>query len=187
MPENSVLREATFDPKVKTYFMSHTILLCIVTVVGIPLLLIVIPFGFALIQKWLDRLGCTLTTRTLEIRKGVFNKVESTIPLEKITDLQLYQGPLMRMLGIEGFRVETAGQSSVPGGSLVNMVGIVDTRGFREAVLAQRDRHAADPSPATSPIHHASPPSNEHIELMRETVKLLRQIDEKIPDRTDII
>ncbi len=182
MSETTVLREATFDPKVKTYYMTSIIVLCVVTVVGIPLLLIVIPFGFAIIQKWIDNLGCTLTSRTLEIRKGIFNKVESTIPLEKITDLQLYQGPLMRMLGIEGFRVETAGQSSVPGGALVNMLGIVDTRGFREAVLAQRDVRS-------EPQHVGSPPvvqtnsatTDEQVELLREAVAVLKQIEEKLP------
>ncbi len=182
MSDPKVLREASFDPKVKTYYMISTILLCVVTVVGIPLLLIVIPFGFALIQKWLDNVGCTLTTRTLEIRKGIFSKIESTIPLEKITDLQLYQGPVMRFLGIEGFRVETAGQSSTPGGSLVNMIGIVDTRGFREAVLAQRDRRAdGEHAPSAGQPQQALRPAGEEAELLREAVSLLRKIERKLP------
>ncbi|GIW74717.1 MAG: hypothetical protein KatS3mg103_1239 [Phycisphaerales bacterium] len=84
-------------------------------------------------------MSCTLTERTLEIRKGWLFRIESTIPLDKITDLQLYQGPLMRAFGLQGFRVETAGHSAGPGRSLVNLVGIVDTPGFRQAVLDQRD------------------------------------------------
>ncbi len=181
MTQPRVLREATFDPKVKTYYMLSTIILCVVTVVGIPFLLIVIPFGFAFIQKWLDNLGCTLTSRSLEIRKGIFSKVESTIPLEKITDLQLYQGPVMRALGIEGFRVETAGQTSTPGGALVNMLGIVGTREFREAVLAQRDAIADGKGSSTGASETAPKATDEQTALMREAVDLLRKIERKLP------
>ena len=48
----------------------------------------------------------------------------------------------MRRLGLHGFKVETAGQSTPSGGSLVNMIGIVDTPAFRKAILDQRDRLA---------------------------------------------
>lgn len=138
----TVLRDAEFDPRVRIYWMLNTIILCVVTVVGIPLLLILVPVVFWFMDRWLAAMRCALTDRTLELKKGVFNRVQSTIPLEKITDLQLYQGPIMRALGLQGFRVETAGQTSAPGASLVNVIGIVDTEGFREAVLEQRDRLA---------------------------------------------
>ena len=73
------------------------------------------------------------------MHKGVLTKVESTIPLTKITDLQMHQGPIMPF-GLKAFRVETAGQSSGAGGHLVDMVGIIDPEDFRAAVLAQRER-----------------------------------------------
>ncbi len=140
---HKVLREAEFDPAIKTYWVLSTIIICVVCIVTIPLIPVIVLIVFWFMDRWIARLKCTLTDRTLEIKKGVLNRVQSTIPLEKITDLQMYQGPIMRMLGIEGFKVETAGQSVGPGGSLVNMVGIVNTEDFREAVLEQRDRLAA--------------------------------------------
>ncbi|MEM1185321.1 MAG: PH domain-containing protein [Planctomycetota bacterium] len=140
MPDPKPLRVAEFDPKVKTYWLLSTIILCVVTVIGIPFLIIVIPLCLLFMDRYLDNLACVLTDRTLEIKRGVLSKTESTIPLEKITDLQMHQGPVMRALGLQGFRVETAGQTTgAAGGGLVNMIGIVDTRRFREAVLAQRD------------------------------------------------
>ena len=65
-------------------------------------------------------------------------RVEKTIPLDKITDLGYFQGPIMRYLGIDGLTVETAGQSSSEG-ALVKLHGVVDARDFRDAVLRQRD------------------------------------------------
>jgi putative membrane protein len=71
----------------------------------------------------------------------VMNREEKSIPLEKITDLAVFQGPIMRRMGLKGIRVETAGQSS-GAAALVSIVGIEDTDAFRDGVLAQRDRIA---------------------------------------------
>jgi putative membrane protein len=141
MSDHPVLREAQFDrAAIKKYYLWQPTIIMACTVVLIPAIPVVLLITFLVMDKYLDRLGCTLTERTLEIRKGLLNRVESTVPLEKITDLQMFQGPIMRMLGLHGFKLETAGQSSAPGGALVNMIGITDTPGFRRAVLDQRDR-----------------------------------------------
>jgi len=140
MPEPPVLREATFDPKVKSYWIWSPVLVFTVLIVTIPIAILYAIIAQLLIDRYLTNMSCTLTERTLEIKKGILNKTESTIPLEKITDLQLFQGPVMRYFGLHGFKVETAGQSNSGTGSLVNIVGIVDTKGFRKDVLAQRDR-----------------------------------------------
>jgi len=149
MTEPKVLWDADFDPKIKSYYLwSTTIILC-VTIIGIPFAIVYLILGNLLIQKHIDNLGCSLSERTLEIKKGILNKTESTIPLEKITDLQMFQGPIMRHFGLRGFKVETAGQSAGPaGGSLVNMIGIVDAVEFRKRVLDQRDALAGGGQPA---------------------------------------
>ncbi len=120
------------------------------SVVLIPFIPIVVGIMYYFLDRYLARLKCTLTERNLEIKKGLLNRVEQTIPLEKITDLQMFQGPIMRWMGLQGFRVETAGQSSGATGYLMNMVGIVDTPGFRAAVLARRDELAGATPPAPS-------------------------------------
>jgi putative membrane protein len=143
MTDHPVLREAAFDrAAIKKYYLWQPTIILACTVVMIPAIPIVLIVTMLVMDKYLDRLSCTLTERTLEIKKGLLNRVESTVPLEKITDLQMFQGPIMRWLGLQGFKLETAGQSSSPGGSLVNMIGIADTPGFRKAVLDQRDRLA---------------------------------------------
>lgn len=149
MPKETLLRTATFSPKVQTYWLLTGILISVLTVVGIPLLLIWIPLAKYFTGRYLANLSCLLKTRELIVRKGIFNRIEKTVPLEKITDLGLQQGPIMRYFGIHMLTVETAGQSS--GGSLVSLTGIEDVEAFREAVLDQRDkitdREAAPPPP----------------------------------------
>lgn len=180
MTNDTPLREAQFDrAAIKQYLMLQPVLVMLVTVVLIPVIPVVLIFAWFFIDKYLDRLGCTLTHRTLEIRKGVLNRVESTIPLEKITDLQMYQGPIMRYLGIKGFKVETAGQSSGPTGYLVNMIGIIDTADFRHAVLRQRDMKEGASSDRIAD-HSTSQPSIASTELLVEIRDVLMRIESKL-------
>ena len=132
------LLEAQFNPKVKTYWLLSGTVVCIFTVIGIPLLLIWIPLGLLFTGRYLEAMNCVLTDKNLKVSKGVLNRVEKTVPLDKITDVALRQGPIMRALGLEALSVETAGQSSQ--GALVMLVGVENAREFRDSVLAQRDK-----------------------------------------------
>ncbi|MFC1889437.1 PH domain-containing protein [Thermodesulfobacteriota bacterium] len=136
-----ILWESEFDPRVRTYWLLSGIWILTVTVVGILL----IPFWFAIGRvvtgRYLSRIKCVLTEKKLHVSKGILIRVEKTVPLDKITDIGLVQGPIMRHFGLESLTVETAGQSSE--GALVKIIGIIETRKFRDAVLRQRDEVVA--------------------------------------------
>jgi putative membrane protein len=91
---------------------------------------------------------CVLTNKALKVKKGIFTKIEKTIPLEKITDMGMVQGPIMRKFDLYTLTVETAGQSGQ--GALVSLTGIVGAKNFRETVLARREALSESSSPATS-------------------------------------
>jgi putative membrane protein len=133
-----VLRQAELMPEVVRYQTWGTFFLLLFMVVTIPLMPIVLPIAWWLTKRYYERLEIVLTRRDLKVRRGILNVEEKSIPLEKVTDLALYQGPLMRLFDLKGMKVETAGQSS--GGALVSVVGIRDVDDFRDAVLNQRDR-----------------------------------------------
>jgi putative membrane protein len=141
MPQERVLREATISPNAVRYQTIAALTGLGVSVFGIPLIPIVVPLVRWYWTRHYARLRVSLTTRELKVHRGVMNREEKSIPLEKITDLAVFQGPIMRRMGLKGIKVETAGQSSGPG-ALVSIVGIEDTDAFRDAVLAQRDRVA---------------------------------------------
>ena len=135
--DERVIREATFNRKVRTYWLLSGALVLTATVVGIVLLPFWFFIGNFVIERYLRRLRCVLTDRSLQVRKGLLIRVEKTVPLDKITDVGLVQGPVMRFLDLEALSVETAGQSSQ--GALIQLTGITDAHGFRDAVLKQRD------------------------------------------------
>lgn len=139
MKQPRILKEATIAPNAIRYqLLGMKIALC-VTIIGIPLLLIFVPIAKWYWRKYYENLRVVLTSRELKVHRGIFNREEKSIPLEKITDLAVFEGPIMRYMNIKGIRVETAGQSG-SGAALVRVIGIEDTDGFRDIVLTQRDR-----------------------------------------------
>ncbi len=184
MQKERLIRAATFNPRVKTYWLLSGALLCVLTIVGIPFLLIWIPLGLIFTGRYLDRMSCELTNKALKVRKGLLVRTEKTIPLEKITDMGMVQGPIMRWLDIERLSVETAGQSGT--GALVSLVGIEHAKDFREAVLEQRDevssRSARQEATEATPSSEAGGLDAIHQTLLRIEGLLARQKDETARD-----
>ena len=174
-----ILLQAEFNRSVRTYWLLYGAIVLTVTVVGICLL----PFWFLLgnyfTEIYLRRMHCTLTDRSLKVGRGFLVRVEKTVPLDKITDLGLVQGPIMRLLDIEALSVETAGQSS--DGSLVTLVGIVKARAFRDAVLAQRDKVVASADRETPSVAAAAPAGHDTA-LLTEIRDILSRIERRLSE-----
>lgn len=177
-----VLREAEFDPRVVDYWLLSGAIIWAIFIVTIPVAILWYLLGRPICLKILSHMSCTLTTRNLQIRKGWLNRVEKTVPLEKITDLAMYQGPIMRAMHLKGFRVETAGAGGSTTGYLVSMVGIRDCDDFREAVLAQRDRVSGredeDRGGGTSAPGGATDAAL--VEAVRDLHRTVERIEEKL-------
>ena len=148
MNEEKHIRKAEFDSKVCTYWLFSGALVLTLTIVGVPLLLLWFPIGLVFTKRYLDRMDCLLTDKALKVKKGIFVRIEKTIPLEKITDMGMVQGPIMRYFDLYTLTVETAGQSGQ--GALISLTGIIDAKSFREAVLNQREAISAS-SPHSAP------------------------------------
>jgi putative membrane protein len=184
MAKEVVLREAEFNRNVRIYWLLSGALVLTVTVFGIVLLPFWFLFGMLVTEKYLQRMSCTLTRRSLKVSKGVFVRQERTIPLDKVTDLGVVQGPIMRLFGIEAISVETAGQSSP--GALITLTGILNGREFRDAVLDQRDKVVADAeeqTPRQAPAAISGAPATglgnlEH--LLTDIRDTLARIDQRL-------
>lgn len=196
MAQERILEEATFAPDVVRYFGISTAVTMACMVFLIPVIPIVIPLVVLYQRKQYARLRVYLTTRDLKVHRGVLTREEKAIPLEKITDLAVFQGPIMRRFGLKGIRVETAGQSAGPG-ALVSIIGIENTDGFRDMVLAQRDRitdsddrpagvgAGAEPAQLPGASTDASRAStgaadSAHLAALRDIHDTLRRIEEAL-------
>ena len=134
------LYEAEFDPKFMPYATWLVSLYLTISVAGV----ILIPF-WLIISRWycpeyMRRISARVTTSAVEIRQGVFFRKETTIPLNRITDVRLHDGPLMRYHGLRGLEIETAGQAGPQAGSTGNLIGVIDALEMRNLILVQRQK-----------------------------------------------
>ena len=169
---DQLLTSARFDDKLKTYWYLQIGLICVATVVGIVILPIwLLGWGQWYVRRSFEALKCEMHERTLVVKRGIFFRVEKTIPLDKIQDLTVKEGPLLRWLGLRSLKIETAGQGT-PGSSEADLIGIVDPLDFRDQVLRQRDSMSG--VPVSRPVTDEEPSGT--IELLTEIRDLLSQI-----------
>ena len=176
-----ILREAEFHARAVTYRVWGVVIPLTATILLIPLLPLIAPFVFWYQRLHYARLRVVLTSRDLKVHRGVWVREEKTIPLEKITDLRVFQGPLMRYFNVTGLAVETAGQAS-GSAALATVYGIVDTEEFRDQVLAQRDRiadsddHDSSGKPETGV---GIVPDSAVIELLTDIRDAIKRIEQR--------
>lgn len=133
-----IIKQAEFNPKIKQYILLVVAFLLLISVMGIPILIIwFLGLGQYMSQRYFDNLECKLTNRHLEFKKGVLFKIEKTIPLENIQDLTFIENPFLKYLDLRILKIETAGQSN-PKGSDMKLIGIIESSKFKEQVLKQR-------------------------------------------------
>ena len=129
-----------FDPKVKVYWWRGAMLVQASTVIG----LLVVPFwlilGLAVHQKQFEGLSCSLTDRSLNIRTGWLFKKQQNIPLDKLTDVSIHEGPILNAFGVVRMHFETAGSAPFI------LTGVKGGPEFRDLVLKQRDSLSSQPA-----------------------------------------
>lgn len=148
----TVLLRGTFSQKLRIYLFCYCTAVIAATVVGILVLPIWLVTGPYWVKRYHAALRCEVTDRNVVIGKGLLFRRELTIPLDKIQDISIREGPLLSAFGLLQLRIETAGQSSTPGGkSDADLVGLIDARTVRDRILDRRDALTApEPAPADS-------------------------------------
>jgi len=138
--ESDLIKRAEFNPKIKTYLLLVGVFVMTITLIGIPLIIFwVLGLGQYYSRRYYDNLKCELKHHHLEFSKGVFFKIEKTIPLDNIQDLTFIENPFLNYLGLRILKIETAGQSNPQGGSDMKLIGIIKSSDFKEKVLRQRE------------------------------------------------
>jgi putative membrane protein len=128
-----------FDPKVKVYWWLGAMLVQISTVIGIPIAFLWLIIGMPIHQKQFEGLACSLTDRSLNIRMGWLFKKQQNIPLDKLTDVSIHEGPILNAFGVVRMHFETAGSAPFI------LTGVKGGPQFRDLVLKQRDSLSSQP------------------------------------------
>jgi putative membrane protein len=155
-----------FDKKIIIYWYLVSNLTLLSTVVGIVVMVFWIPFGWLVHMKQYEHMSAALTDRSVNMRMGWMFKKQQNIPLDKLTDVSIHEGPILNALGVVRMQFETAGAAPFI------LTGVKNSEQFRDLVLRQRDSLVSNPVQS-----HSMVSSNEVLIEIRD---LLKSIDSRI-------
>ena len=154
-----------FDKKIIIYWYLVANLTLLSTVVGIVVMVFWIPFGWLVHMKQYEHMSAALTDRSVNMRMGWMFKKQQNIPLDKLTDVSIHEGPILNALGVVRMQFETAGAAPFI------LTGVKNSEQFRDLVLRQRDSLVSNPVQSQSMVS-----SNEVLIEIRD---LLKSIDSR--------
>jgi membrane protein YdbS with pleckstrin-like domain len=170
---STILLKGEFSPKLRTYFMAYWTALIACTIVGIVMLPVWLVLGPILMRKYHATLRCELTEREVVVGKGLIFRREVTIPLDKIQDISIHEGPLLTAFGLLRLRLETAGQSNAgTGRSDADLIGLTKARVVRDRILAQRD--------VLSALNHSASAKDPSQQLLTEIRDSLLRLEDRL-------
>jgi len=107
MGEHRMLASAQFDRRLIIYWWLMANFMLLVTMVGVLLIPVWVIIGYFVHKKQYENLGMDLTDRSLNVRKGWLFKKQQNIPLDKITDMAVIEGPILSAMGLCHLTIET--------------------------------------------------------------------------------
>ena len=172
---------AEIDEKVKQYLFWTVMWISAVTVVGILILpIIAIIYWVWYAPRYVGFHTLELSDTGIQSKRGVVFRSQTNVPLDRITDVAVHQGPLMRTFGIYKVTVESAGQTQVQGAA--NIIGVVEPYAFRDAVLENVDmfKQRTDSEPVGSnDVATTTAGGEDHTKLLTEIRDILAKIEER--------
>ncbi len=105
-------------------------------IVAIPILLILILTVYW-IPKYYRSMLYKLTENEMEWRRGVWFKKTGVVPYNRITNVDIAQGPFSRMLRIASLKIQTAGYSAPSHGTSaeIKIDGVEQFEDTRELIM----------------------------------------------------
>jgi len=113
----------------------------IVTLIFSILILVPLVITVYWIPKYYKSIIYKLTTNEMEWRRGVWFKKTGIVPYNRITNVDIAQGPVSRMLGIASLKIQTAGYSGAPsrgygGFAEIRIDGMEQFEEIREMIMS---------------------------------------------------
>ncbi|MEC8938500.1 MAG: PH domain-containing protein [Candidatus Thermoplasmatota archaeon] len=152
-----------FDKKIIIYWWIMANFGLMISFIGIPLMLIWIPFGWLVHMRQYEHMSGGLTDRSLNMRMGWIFKKQQNIALDKLTDVSISEGPVLKAFGVVKMQFETAGAAPFI------LTGVKNSNQFRDLVLQHRDSLVSNPQ--------KSSPSEDSNNVLVEIRDLLKEIN----------
>nr|WP_321351854.1 PH domain-containing protein [uncultured Methanoregula sp.] len=147
----------------------NLVLLCVI------LLVIIIAVCLAWVHLYYKSMWYELREDEMSWKRGVWFRTTGIVPYNRITNLDIRQGPLMRLLGIHTIAIQTAGYSGQTT-SEIKIEGVEKAEELREFIRSLV-RHTAGTGDGTGTVDRVNITTDEKIlsELTRIRILLEEQ------------
>ena len=102
--------------------------------ISLPIVAVLI-FTAYWIPKYCDSIVYKLTENEIIWKRGVWFKNTGIVPYNRITNIDITQGPISRKLGIAALKIQTAGYSGQQTRSEIRINGIEEFEELREVIM----------------------------------------------------
>lgn len=106
------------------------------------------------IPRYYDSILYMIDNNEISWKRGVWFKNTGIVPYEKVTNVDIGQGPLSRRVGLSSVKVQTAGYSATSGSKAELCIsGIEKDEGLRDMIISQiRSRRAQTPRSTSTEV-----------------------------------
>jgi membrane protein YdbS with pleckstrin-like domain len=162
------------------YFSEIPLLLAGIAV----LLLIVIGWYLFWVGKYYKSIFFELKDDEVTWKRGVWFRQTGIVPYDRITNIDIYQGPLMRLLGFSLIKLQTAGYSGQAKAE-ITMEGIVEAEELRETIrsMIRETRKVTGPGDGTTGAMPTGQVSTVVPSGLAEDVRAIRNMLEKMAEK----
>lgn len=156
------------------FFSSQTVKIIVMAITIIPLVAILI-FTLYWIPKYYSSIFYKMTETEITWNRGVWFKVMGVVPYNRITNIDVKQGPISRGLGLASLKIQTAGYSVSSASGSFSEIKIDGMENYSEIrdILMDRVR-------GKKPVAVETYETQEQDIIMKEIVKIRKILEEKL-------
>jgi len=141
----------------------------------VPFLLIMI-LVFLWIPRFYQTITYKLTRDDMTWRRGVWFRNTGIVPYNRITNVDISQGPLSRALGIASLKIQTAGYSAPnTRSSEIKIEGMTDFEELRETIM----NHVRGRKPVAVETYETESPGDVSSRILSELVRIRKALEKK--------
>ncbi len=179
--------------------LAHKPIIAAILMLVIVAEVVVLVFSWFCVRIEYDLRTYVVTDRSLRVREGAWTFKEMTLTYANVQNVQVLQGPLQRMFGIQDLRVDTAGggggmkgEGQGSTGHNVTLAGLENAHEVRDLILSYVQTASRgsglgdldDPEHAATARSSGLPASSSVIEALRAMQKSAQSLRQSAERRT---
>ena len=107
----------------------------IIIVIGLAVLGVCVVFACIWAPLYYKSVVYHLNDTEMTWKRGVFFRKTGIVPYNRITNVDIVQGPVMRLFGISHLKIETAGGGASKSSAEIQLEGISDPEPLRQLIM----------------------------------------------------